>query len=160
MILEKWILILSIFLTLLLLFKYVSKNKILDAHISFLFMQVQTWIYGTIVVENRLIEYPIRFIYYAYRVSLVFEYFIFPSISVLFNLHFPTKKSFKHKILYVFSFPTVITLIEVLLEKYTKVIKYIHWSWFWSWITMLITLLISYWYYRWFFKKIKWLSTE
>jgi hypothetical protein len=153
--LEILILILSITLAAFLLWKFVPKEKMLDAHVSFFFMQVQTWIYGAIVVENRLIEYPVRFLYYAYRVSLVFEYFIFPTISVLFNIYFPTRKGLVHKLIYIIAYPTVITIIEVILEKYTDVIKYLHWSWYWSWLTMLITLLISYKYYLWFLKKIK-----
>jgi hypothetical protein len=152
---EIIILILSISLAVLLLWKFVHKEKLLDAHVSFFFMQVQTWIYGAIVVENRLIEYPVRFLYYAYRVSLVFEYFVFPTISVLFNIYFPTRKGFIHKMIYIIAYPTAITIIEVILEKYTDVIKYLHWSWYWSWLTMLITLLISYRYYLWFFQKIK-----
>jgi hypothetical protein len=156
--LEILILILSIALAIFLLWKFVPMGKIIDAHVSFLFMQVQTWIYGAIVVENRLIEYPVRFLYYAYRVSLVFEYFIFPTISVLFNLYFPSRKGIIHKILYIITYPTVITIFEVILEKYTDVITYLHWSWYWSWLTMLITLLISYKYYNWFFKKIKMVS--
>jgi hypothetical protein len=152
---EIVILIVSIIVSVLLLWTFVSKDKILKAHVSFLFMQVQTWLFGAIVVENRLIEYPVRFVYYAYRVSLVFEYFVFPTVSVLFNIHFPSGKGFIHKILYIIAFPTVLTIIEVLLEKYTDVIKYLHWAWYWSWLTMLITLLISYRYYLWFFKKVK-----
>lgn len=153
--LEKFILIISTLAALLLLVKFVSKSKIIDAHISFLFMQVQTWIYGALVVENRLIEYPVRFLSYANRISLNFEFFIFPAISALFNIHFPAKKSLVYKTLYVVAYPTAITFFEVILEKYTDVIKYINWSWYWSWITMLAALLISYRYYLWFMKKIK-----
>jgi hypothetical protein len=153
--LEIIILIFSIILAVFSLWKFVPKEKILDAHVSFLFMQGQTWLYGAFVVENRLIEYPVRFIYYAYRISLVFEYLIFPTISVMFNIHFPSEKRFLHKLLYIIAYPTVITIIEVILEKYTGVIKYLNWTWYWSWLTMLITLLISYKYYLWFFKKIK-----
>lgn len=153
--LEIVILIISILIATTLLLVFIPKNKILDAHISFLFMQALTWIFGAIVVENRLIEYPFRFIHYAYRVSLVFEYFIFPAVSALFNVNFPVGKSLRHKIIYTFTYPTVITVIEVLLERNTLVIKYINWSWYWSWISLLLTLILSFWYYLWFTKKIK-----
>ncbi|WP_420850842.1 CBO0543 family protein [Paenibacillus aceris] len=53
------------------------------------------------------------------------------------------------------SFPTIMTIIEVFLEKRTELIKYINWTWYMSFITITITLLLSYWYYLWFFKKIK-----
>lgn len=153
--LEIYILIFSILTAMLMLWKFVPKEKLFNAHISFLFMQVQTWVYGAFVVEKRLIEYPVRFIYFAYRISFVFEFFIFPVISVMFNIHFPTGKRLTHKILYIVAFPTVITIMEIFLEKFTEVIHYLHWTWYWSWLTMLITLLISYRYYLWFFKKVK-----
>lgn len=139
----------------ILLWIFVPRNKIIDAHISFLFMQVQTWLFGTLVVENRLIKYPVRFLEYAYKASFSFEYYIYPSISILFNLYFPRNRSLKSKCFYSASYPTVITIIEVLLEKHTDLITYIHWSWYWSWITLFITLIISYRYYIWFLKKIK-----
>ncbi|HJV16582.1 MAG TPA: CBO0543 family protein [Bacillales bacterium] len=156
--LEIIIQIISILVAMLMLWKFVPKEKLLEAHLSFLFMQLQTWLYGAIVVEKRLIEYPVRFLYFSYRISFVFEFFIFPVISVMFNIHFPIGKRLTHKILYIFAFPTVITIIEIFLEKYTDVIHYLHWAWYWSWLTMLISLLISYKYYLWFFNKNKHVS--
>ncbi|MDF2791222.1 MAG: hypothetical protein K0S80_4324 [Neobacillus sp.] len=153
--LEIWILIVSIIVTVILLWIFIPRDRILDANISFLFMQVLTWLFGSIVAEKRLIEYPVRFMEYAYRVSFTFEYFIFPAVSALYNVNYPCGKSLKYKIGYNIFFPTIMTGTEVILEKYTSVIKYIHWSWYWSWISMYLTLQISYWYYRWINKKIK-----
>ncbi|MEW4211643.1 CBO0543 family protein [Priestia megaterium] len=152
---ETVILIIIWILMAIVLWRLVPRHKIIDAHISFLFMQVITWLFGTLVVENRLIKYPVRFLDYAYKASFSFEYYLYPSISALFNLYFPKKHSWKSKFFYSVSYPTVITVIEVLLEKYTNLITYIHWTWYWSWITLLVTLLISYRYYIWFLKKIK-----
>ncbi|MGC5327621.1 CBO0543 family protein [Brevibacillus sp. SYSU BS000544] len=152
---ELKILIATWVVMVILLILFVPRKKLLEAQLSFLFMQVLTWPFGAIVVENRLIEYPERLMEYAYRISFTFEFFLFPSISALFNIHFPKEKSWMVKLLYIVSFPTVMTIIEVILEKYTDLVKYRHWTWYWSWITITITLLISYWYFCWFFKKIK-----
>lgn len=139
----------------ILLLLFVPRKKLLEAQLSFLFMQVLTWPFGAIVVENRLIEYPERLMEYAYRISFSFEFFLFPSISALFNIHFPKDKSVIIKILYSISFASVMTIFEVFFEKYTDLVKYIHWTWYWSWITIELTLLLSYWYYCWFLNKIK-----
>lgn len=152
---DLWILVISIVCAAILLWKCIPRDKIIDAHISFLFMQVQTWLFGSLVVENRLIEYPVRFMKYAYKVSFTFEYFIFPAVSAVYNVNFPRQKSLGYKIGYSFTFPSVLVAGEVLLERYTATIKYIHWTWYWSWITLWLTLLISYWYYLWFMKKVK-----
>lgn len=61
-----------------LLIKYIPKNKIRQAQVAFLITQVVTWIIGLLVVELRLIEYPVRIFSYANRSSFTFEFFIYP----------------------------------------------------------------------------------
>lgn len=132
---------------------FVPKRKYREAQVSFLFMQALTWIFGLLAVELRLLEYPVRFFSYTTRVSFTFEYFVFPVVSVIFNLYFPKEGTWISKSLYSLAFPTILTIAEVILEEYTDCIEYIYWHWSWSWISMLATLLLSYAYYKWFFKK-------
>ncbi|MFH5181337.1 CBO0543 family protein [Paenibacillus sp. TAB 01] len=142
-------------ITAILLVIFINRKTLIRAQVSFLFMQVPSWLFGALVVQGRLIEYPVGFLSIAYRASFTFEFFVFPAISSIFNVHFPKEKPWFVKTIYVFSFPTVITIIEVFLEKYTELIKYLNWTWYLSFITVTITLLISYCYYLWFFEKIK-----
>jgi hypothetical protein len=86
---ETKIEIVSWVITIVLLYIFVPKHKYREAHVSFLFMQALTWVFGAVVVELHLIAYPVRFFHYAFRSSFTFEYFIFPAVSVLFNVHFP-----------------------------------------------------------------------
>ncbi|KQL50725.1 hypothetical protein AN964_24170 [Heyndrickxia shackletonii] len=137
----------------LLLFIFVPKQKIRDAWVSFLFMQLPAWILGLAVVQYGLIEYPSRFFAHAVRTSFTFEFLAFPVISVLFNIHYPTQKGFWWKIFYVFAFPTILVPVEVLILRYTDLVKYIHWTWYTSWISIMLTLLLSYLFYKWFNKK-------
>ncbi|CAG7654882.1 CBO0543 family protein [Paenibacillus allorhizosphaerae] len=142
-------------ITAILLVLFIKPKKWIDAQVSFLFMQVPSWLIGAIVVQGGLIEYPVGFLSMAYKASFTFEFFVFPAVSAIFNVHFPRDKSLFIKIIYILSFPAVITIIEVHLEKYTQLIKYLNWTWYLSFISITITLLLSYGYYRWFFKKIK-----
>ncbi|WP_409348083.1 CBO0543 family protein [Paenibacillus gyeongsangnamensis] len=119
------------------------------------FFWFPSWTLGALVVQGGLIEYPIGFLKMAYRASYTFEFFVFPSVSAIFNVHFHKEKPWFIKTIYILSFPTIITIIEVMLEKYTQLIKYLNWTWYWSFISFTITLLISYGYYLWFFRKIK-----
>lgn len=141
--------------TAVLLLIFIKRKNFLQAIVSFLFMQVPSWLFGALVVQGGLIEYPIGFLNIAYRASFSFEFFILPAVSSIFNVHFPKHKPWIFKVIYTLSFPTLITIAEVLLEKHTELIKYIHWTWYLSFITLTITLFISYWFYIWFFKKIK-----
>lgn len=151
---QLYILIASIIGSVFLLWMLVPKKRLVDAHISFLFMQAQTWLYGILVSEFQLIRYPVRILEKGDLSNFPFEFFFFPAISVIYNLYFPKVKNLLNKLLYVVLFPTTITMVEVWLESKTELIDYIHWSWFWSWVTMLLTLNIAYIYYKWFMKRL------
>lgn len=139
-------------ITIIMLILFIPKSKIREAQLAFLFMQVITWLIGLLVVEFRLIEYPVEFFKNATKTSFSFEYFIYPSICAVFNLYFPNNKSNFRKFMHYFYFCTTMTIIEVLCEKYTNIIKYIHWTWYITWISLFITFFISRNYYLWFFR--------
>ena len=80
-------------LTIVLLVKFISKNKIREAHVAFFFKQLITWVLGLLVVQLKLIEYPVRLFPYANKASFTFEYFVYPSLCAIFNVNFPEKKN-------------------------------------------------------------------
>jgi hypothetical protein len=135
-----------------LLLKFIPKNKIREAHVAFFFKQLLTWLLGLLVVELRLIEYPVRLFSYANKTSFTFEYFIYPSLCAIFNVHYPEKKSAFGQFMYFFYYCTTITILEIYVEKYTNILKYIHWNWYITWITLFITFYATRKYYVWFFK--------
>ena len=146
-IIAEWI------VTICLLLMFIPKNKIREASVAFLFKHLITWLFGLIVVELRLIKYPIRLFFpYATKSSFSFEYFIYPSLCAIFNVHYPTKKNFLGQFMYYFYFCTSMTFLEIILEKYTQILKYIHWTWYITWITLFITFYVSRKFYEWFFK--------
>lgn len=142
-------------IAIILLYLGVSKNKYREAFVSFLFMQALTWFFGGVVVQLKLIQYPVRFFPHAFQSSFTFEYFVFPAVSVLFNLYFPKNGTKVKKLVYFLAFPTILTCAEVVLEIYTDCIEYVKWHWFFSWITMLVALYVSYKFFKWFFLKYK-----
>ncbi|WP_078554982.1 CBO0543 family protein [Bacillus alkalicellulosilyticus] len=144
---SAWI-ITSIFLLI-----FIPKNKIREAHLSFLFKQIITWLFGLVVVETKLISYPHRtFFKRANKASFTFEYFVYPSLCSLFNVHYPEKSHYFKKILYYGFHTSLITVFEVILVKYTDLIRYPKWKWYWSFTTIWMSYYISRVYFRWFFK--------
>jgi len=127
----------------LLLLFLVPKEKTRLAFLSILVMQAITWPLGFITVELRLLSYPVRFFDYATTSSFTFEYFLFPIVSALFTIYYPKKPSFLRILIYTSAIVSSITLGEVILEKYTDTIEYLHWEWYWSWISMFIVLHIA-----------------
>lgn len=150
---DKGILLFIWLVTIGLLFKYIPKNKIRHAVLIYLFKQTITWFYGLYVVEKGLIKYPVRlFFKKANKASFSFEYFLFPSLCAIFNLNYPEKKNKITKFLYYIFHTGLITGLEVLLERYTNLIKYKKWKWYSTFITIGTTYYTSRVFYRWFFK--------
>lgn len=149
---EKLILISSWLVTCITLIGLVPKNKIRKAHVAFLFQQVITWLLGLLVVKFNLIRYPERFFKKSNKASFTFEYFIFPSVAVFFNLFYPDNKNATIKFIYYSFYLSLLTGLELFAERYTKAIQYINWKWYISTISIGLTLFLSRIYIKWFFK--------
>lgn len=152
---EQIILLLAWVIIISALIIFIPKDKIPNALVAFHIKQMITWLFGLTVAEMKLVEYPVRLFSYASKASFTFEFFAYPAICAIFNIHYPEEKSKIFKFGYYAQYCTVITIAEVILEKNTDVIEYIHWAWYWTWITMFTTFFLSRSYYKWFFRKIK-----
>jgi hypothetical protein len=132
---------------------FVPKNRMREASAVYLFKLFQTWVLGLYVVQMKWISYPVRSIFpYAHRTSFTFEFFVYPAICALFILYYPWKKNFNTQLGYFAAYCSVMTLLELLIEHYTKLIDYLEWSWYWTWISLFLTFFLSRLYYLWFFK--------
>ncbi len=149
--LETIILVLAWIITIAVLFFTVPKNKIREAILIFFFKQLITWVVGLAVAQLKLLEYPVRSFPYATRASFDFEYFIYPAVTVVFNLKYPEGKSHIRQFLHYFNICTILTVIEVLCVNFTNIILYVHWAWYTTWITTFITLYMSRKFYFWYF---------
>lgn len=149
---DSLLIILGWLISIVLLITFVPKAKIRQASLIFLIKQAITWFTGLLVVELRLIEYPVRSFHYATKSSFDFEYFIYPAFCVLFNLYYPEGKSFAKRFLHFIYYCSALTAVEVVVEKYTNILTYLHWAWFITFITFFITFLMSHLFYKWFFK--------
>lgn len=146
------VLIVAWIITIVMLILFIPRNKFRQAQVIFFFKQLMTWLFGLLVAQFGLIEYPVREFPNANKTSFSFEYFIYPSLCIVFNLHYPEGKSRIRQFLHYFYFCTGMTLIETFCTKYTNILKYVHWTWYFTWITLFITFFLSRQYYVWFFR--------
>jgi hypothetical protein len=154
--LERWILIGVIVLSIFAIIILVPRNKSREAWILFLFLQVITWPSGSFAVEMGWIEYPVQLIKGVNqynRTSLTFEFFLFPIVTIMFSLYFPNVRRFGVIIYYV-CFAGFFTIIEVVLERTTRLVEYHDWSWYWTLITVIISLFLNHKYYLWYKQKL------
>ncbi|MCZ8518597.1 MULTISPECIES: CBO0543 family protein [Paenibacillus] len=150
---EQIILILVDSITLAALLLLIPKRRAREATTVYTFKQSITWVLGLLIVEYHLIEYPVREFAVANSTSFSFEFFIYPAICVIYNLRFPIKRKRWVRAGWILGFPTGMTLVEVVIEKYTELIEYTHWTWYWSWITLTATFFLSRSFYLWFYGK-------
>ncbi|HOM42259.1 MAG TPA: CBO0543 family protein [Bacillota bacterium] len=136
----------------LMLFLFVPRNKLREAIVIFFFKQFLTWAIGLAVVQFGLIEYPVRMFANATKSSFDYEFFFYPSTCVVFNLHYPEGKGRLHEFMYFFYYCSIMTIVEVLAERYTNILNYIHWTWYITWITLFITFYLSRKFYVWYFR--------
>lgn len=130
----------------------IPKERYRQASFIFIFSQLPAWVIGLVVVEAGLIEYPVRELHKANGTSFSFEYLVLPTLFIYFNFYYPENKSFYKKVIYYISILGPFTLIEYLAEKYTLIIRYIHWEWYITFITMSVFIYFVRSVYKWFFK--------
>ncbi|WP_127584614.1 CBO0543 family protein [Paenibacillus koleovorans] len=150
---DRLVLALSLVTAALLLLLFTPRNKIHEAQIVFLFVQFITWVLGLLAVEFQLLEYPVREFTIATQTSFSFEYFILPATCVIFVLRLPRHKSISKVIGWYLFWPTWMTVVEVLIERHTNLIKFLNWNWFYTWSSLLLGFLVTHAYYKWFMRK-------
>ncbi|MDD3653914.1 MAG: hypothetical protein PHO01_06995 [Desulfotomaculaceae bacterium] len=108
----------------------------------FLYKCVLDSLLGTYVVIANHIEYPYRQLPHIFKMSLLFEYWIFPILCILFN-QITRERGIWSIILYAAAFSAGITLVEYPLERYTQLIRYIDWSSSTTFFALFMTFLSS-----------------
>ena len=94
-----------------------------------------------IIVKKKQVAYPVRFMSKYFDSSILFDYLLFPLLCVFYNR--TSEKSNLHSIfLQSFIYSTPMTVLEVILEKKTNLIRYKkNWNWLITYFTLVITFL-------------------
>jgi hypothetical protein len=115
------------------------KPFIKDWILIFLLNAYLSTLIGVLVVEENMLEYPIRFLDNYFTSSLLYEYLLFPVVCIyLYQKTYDS--SFKGIFLYCLLFTTALTVIEVLFERYTDLIEYHTWTWMHTFISTFILM--------------------
>lgn len=129
------------------------RDKRLELQFIILFVQLPTWVLGLAAVQLGLLEYPYRELASVNRTSFIFEYIILPVLCVHVNNHYPRRASAPVKAAYLAGISLIMTGVEVVLERYTMLIKYTGWEWYWTWITVTIIFWLTQKTVAWFFRR-------
>lgn len=148
---KEWFMIVSVWLICFISILFIPKQKYRQASFIFVFAQLPAWIFGLAVVEAGLIKYPVRVFSKANGTSFTFEYLALPFICIFFNLYFPENKGLYRKVIYYMSFLSFFTLLEYFVEKYTLILKYVHWNWYTTFTSMALFMYLVRLIYKWFY---------
>lgn len=149
----EWLVLLLVYIVATGILFFIPKKKRRLAIVAFSVTQINTFLVGVVVVELGLLKYPVRLFASINRTSFTFEYYAFPAVCAAFNVWYPNDRSTLAKLGYYAGFTTVLIIGEVIIEKYTELIKYIHWEWYISWISIFLSFYISRLFCVWFFKR-------
>ncbi len=125
--LDQIIMVIAAAITFLLLIFVVDWRYIRDWVAIFFFKCTVDFIWGGAVENLKLLQYPVRLLPEYFDTSLLFEIWVFPVLCILYNQVTRTRGIIAI-IGYALLFSAGITAIEYPLERYTNLIKYLHWS--------------------------------
>lgn len=98
---------------------------------------------GDIVVKYQMLSYPVQLLP-KFQSSVLYEYLLLPLMCIYFYQSTYCKGVFDW-VWIALVYSSVLTAVEVLLEKNTGLIHYITWSWFDSLVSQFLLLLFIRW---------------
>ncbi|NGQ96730.1 hypothetical protein G3578_16315 [Brevibacillus sp. SYP-B805] len=120
-----------------LLFISLRKPLIKDMVLVYLMKGYISSFFGIIVAEEKWVEYPVRFLGQYFKTSIIFEYFLYPIMCVyLYRTSY--RSSFLGIIVQCALYASAMTILEVVCEKYTNLVKYHTWTWMYSFLTIFL----------------------
>ena len=94
-----------------------------------------------IIVKKKQIAYPVRLMSKYFDSSILFDYLLFPILCVFYN-RTSENSNLKSILLQPFIYSTPMMILEIILEKYTNLIKYKRkWNWMITYLSLVITFL-------------------
>lgn len=117
------------------------KQPIKDWLLSFLLASYFAYIIGTIVVDLNLIEYPILRPSHIFNTGYLYELLFFPIVGVYFYQTSYTS-GFKGIIFQCLLYTLALTIVEILIVKYTHLINYLNWNWAYTFCSVFSFMLI------------------
>ncbi len=130
------------------------KGSIKDFFLIFLFKSVVSSLIDTPIVKKKLVQYPYRYFKNSFKINIVFDFLIFPLVCVIYS-KLTNKADTLKTVLTVFLLSVPMTIIEEILERKTRLVKY---SNKWSWFHTLAYLTVTFWSSRLFISSLSFLE--
>ncbi len=115
------------------------KRPIKDWIIVYLFNAVTNGLIDTILVKNKILKYPVRLFSKRFNINILFDYFLYPTFTVIYN-----QWTYKDKVFQIIYKLFLLLLPPFFIELWAeKTTDYIVWSRKWKWYHTFFSILLK-----------------
>lgn len=115
--------------------------------------QALIWLCDMPAFTYGLVTAPVHLFPKATDLTVTINYFFYPVLFAIFYVHWKAKKSLWYRLTYFFVWISIVTINDIVLERYTNLIKYGSLTWFGMWIYIGFLFYISLICCNWFYKE-------
>lgn len=158
--LDRFVLLIIWSISLALFTFWIPRNKLASVLLSFMACQSLTWFTSMMHVYFGWISFPVREFPRATDLLFTTEYVFYPLLCAFFVISEPSSAKPYARYGYLALWVSAITLFDVVLSHYTKLVRYERYGWPSTWISIYIEFLLIRIYNSWFFAAKKERSQE
>lgn len=152
MLMEHWILIAMWLFGFVGFILFIPRKNWRKGFLAFLIFQAIIWLSDMPAFQYGVLSAPVRELPKATDLPLTIDYFFYP---VLFSIFYVNKRvwaSLWSRMTYFFIWISVITLFDIVIERYTDLLEYGFLTWWGMWIYIWILFYLSQVCCNWFYK--------
>ncbi|WML41436.1 CBO0543 family protein [Neobacillus sp. OS1-2] len=131
---------------------FIPSNDRRKGFLAYLMFQGIVWLCDMPSFTFGLLRAPVREFPKATDLPLTINYFFYPVLFSILYVHRKVTGRIRTRMTYFFVWVTVITLFDIVLERYTDLLEYETLTWYGMWIYMVFLFYVSQVCCNWFFK--------
>lgn len=120
--------------------------------LAFLMFQAIIWLCDMPAFKFDLLRAPVREFPKATDLPITIDYFFYPLLFSIYYVHRRVNGSLRFRFTYFFVWISATSLFDIIIERYTDLIKYEFLKWYGMWIYLMFLFYVSQVCCNWFFK--------
>lgn len=152
MLMEHWILLAMWLFGLIGFFLFIPRKDLRKGSLAFLMFQAIIWLCDMPSFQFGLLSAPVRLFPKATDLTITINYLFYPVLFSIFYVNRRQMVTLWSKLIYFFIWTSVITLFDIILERYTDLLEYGLLTWYGMWIYINFLFYVSQVCCNWFYK--------
>jgi hypothetical protein len=134
MLMEHWILTAMWLFGFIGFILFIPRKERRKGFLASLLFQAIIWLCDMPAFKYGLLSAPVRILPKATHLPLTIDYFFYPILFSIYYVHKSGKRSLLPRFAYFFVWVSVVTLFDIVLERYTDLLEYGILTWYGMWI--------------------------